>query len=152
MKMIALISTMLECTENQLWDKISETASLQYVAAPLLSFKPLEGGKLDHSWQVGARYPLKLYFMKLIPLGRHDIQIVRIDEETNTIVSRESGQLARVWNHKIYFQAVTPGKVSYTDEIEIEAGWRTPGIWLFAQLFYRHRQRRWKMLLRNLSD
>jgi hypothetical protein len=147
MKMIARISTLLECTENQLWDKISEPASLQYVAAPLLSFKPLEGGKLDHRWQVGTLYPLKLYFMKLIPLGRHDIQIDRIDEETKTIVSRESGRLARVWNHKIHFQAAAPGKVSYTDEIEIEAGWLTPGIWLFAQLFYRHRQRRWKTLL-----
>jgi len=39
--------------------------------------------------------------------------------------------------------------VSYTDEIEIQAGWLTPGIWLFAQLFYRHRQRRWKALLRS---
>jgi hypothetical protein len=53
-----------------------------------------------------------------------------------------------VWNHNISFREVGPGKVSYADEIEIQAGWLTPAIWLFAHLFYRHRQRRWKVLLK----
>lgn len=34
------------------------------------------------------------------------------------------------------------------DEIEIKAGWLTIFIWLFVQLFYHHRQRRWKILLK----
>lgn len=72
---------------------------------------------------------------------------MKIDKETNTISSHESGLLARVWNHDISFHEVAPGVVSYTDEIEIQAGWLTPAIWLFAHLFYRHRQRRWKVLL-----
>jgi len=43
------------------------------------------------------------------------------------------------------------GKVSYTDEIEIQAGWLTPVIWLFAHIFYRHRQRRWKVMMKEIS-
>jgi hypothetical protein len=100
-------------------------------------------------WQKIIEPTLKLYFLKVIPLGRHTIQLVRIDKETNTIVSQESGRLARTWNHTISFREVAQNVVSYTDEIEIQAGWLTPAIWLFAQLFYRHRQRRWKVLLRN---
>jgi len=149
MTMIARISTRLACSERYLWQKIIEPKSLQFVASPLVSFEPMQQGALSGEWQVGIPYPLKLYFLKVIPLGRHTIQLVRIDKETNTMVSQESGRLARTWNHTISFREVAQNVVSYTDEIEIQAGWLTPAIWLFAQLFYRHRQRRWKVLLRN---
>jgi hypothetical protein len=145
--MFARISTRLACTEVALWQKIIESRSLQFVASPVLSIVPVDAGTLDGEWQVGRTYPLKLYFMKYIPLGRHTIRLVKIDKDRNTISSRESGMLAPVWNHSISFQEVAPGIVSYTDEIEIRAGWKTPFIWLFAHVFYRHRQRRWKMLL-----
>jgi hypothetical protein len=38
-----------------------------------------------------------------------------------------------------------------SDEIEIEAGWLTFFVWLFAQWFYRHRQRKWRNVARRLS-
>lgn len=150
--MLARISTLLACTEAELWQRIIEPRSLQYVAAPILRFVPVDPGELAGEWQVGPSYALRLYFLKFIPLGRHTIQLLEIDKVANTISSRESGLLAPVWNHHISFHAIAPGKVRYTDEIEIKAGWLTPAIWLFAQLFYRHRQRRWKTLLRRGAD
>jgi len=36
---------------------------------------------------------------------------------------------------------------SYTDEVEIEAGVFTPLVWLYANLLYRYRQLRWKVLI-----
>lgn len=61
-----------------------------------------------------------------------------------SIIALEVGTV----NYNIWFREVEGGKVSYTDEIEIQAGWLTPVIWLFAHVFYRHRQRRWKALLK----
>ena len=145
--MIARISTLLKCTEPEFWQRLIEPESLQYVAAPILSFKPVGTHALEDQWRVGATHSLELYFMKILPLGLHTIQLVKIDREANTLESKETGRLARVWNHKIWFKEVTPGKVSYTDDIKIKAGWLTPAIVLFAHWFYRHRQRRWKMLL-----
>ncbi len=145
--MIARITTRLPCSESDLWQKIIEPRSLQFVSSPVLSFLAADKGGLAGEWQVGRPYALRLYFLGVIPLGRHTIRLAKIDKETNTIVSRESGLLARVWNHAIFFHEVAPGEVSYTDEVEIEAGWLTPVVWLFAYLFYRHRQRRWKVLL-----
>ncbi|MFO7550626.1 MAG: hypothetical protein R6W80_04415 [Haliea sp.] len=149
--MIARISSHFPCNEIELWQRIIEPRSLQFVAAPLLTFVPVEAGALEGEWQVGRDYPLQLYFLNVIPLGRHSIRLVTIDRSTNTILSEERGSLARVWNHRIHFQQVAPGKLAYTDEIEIKASWLTPLIWAFAQLFYRHRQRRWRVLL-NLDD
>ena len=145
--MITRISTQLHCSEDELWEKIIEPKSLQFVASPILSFEPLEEGSLSGEWQVDKPYPLKLYFLKCIPMGMHTIKLVKIDKTENMIISQENGQLAKVWNHTISFQEEKPRVLNYTDEIEIRAGILTPGIWLFSQLFYRHRQRRWKILL-----
>jgi hypothetical protein len=146
--MIAHVSTVLPSSEGELWQKIIEPKSLQYVASPIVRFVPDEAGALAGEWEVGRAYPLRLYFLKFIPLGRHAIQLRKIDKVENVISSEERGLLARVWNHNITFREVSPGTLSYTDEIEIQAGWLTPAIWLFAHFFYRHRQRRWKVLLR----
>ena len=145
--MLARISTVFECTEKQLWDKIAEPQSLQYVAAPLLRFEPLVAGELDGEWIAGKTYVVRLSALGFLPLGRHRLKVVAIDRTTNTIESQESGTLARVWNHTIRFHPAGAGQLHYTDEIEIRAGLLTPFIWAFAHLFYRHRQRRWKQLL-----
>lgn len=145
--MIARISTDFACSEDELWQKIIDPESLQYVSSPILKFVPIQKDSLQNEWQVGSPYPLKLYFLKFIHLGQHTITLTEINRETNTIVSRENGQLAKTWNHTITFQEDVAGVVSYTDEIEIKAGLLTPAIWLFAQLFYRYRQRRWKILV-----
>jgi hypothetical protein len=145
--MLARISTVFNGTEEGLWNQIIEPKSLRYVALPILGFTPVEAGALDGEWEVGRDYPLNLYLLGFIPLGRHTIRLTKIDQRNHTIVSQERGFLVPVWNHTIVFYQVTPDRVHYTDEIAIEAGWRTPFIWLFAHLFYRHRQRRWRSLL-----
>lgn len=35
----------------------------------------------------------------------------------------------------------------YTDEVEIYAGWKTPIVYLWAKMFYGHRQKKWIKLL-----
>lgn len=146
--MIARINTQFACSPHELWERIMTPASLRFVTFPLLGFTPLHADELGREWQVGVPYHLKLYLLNFIPLGRHTIELTKIDPATRTIESRESGQLIRVWNHTISFQPTAPGTIIYTDQIEIQAGFLTAVIWLFAQLFYRYRQRRWKILLR----
>lgn len=148
--MIARISTYLPCSEEELWTKIVDPKSLQFVASPVLSFIPVGKNGFEKEWEIDRDYNLKLYFFGFIPLGRHQIRLVEIDRSHNKIVSTESGLLARVWNHTIQFEQSGDNKVLYTDLIEIRAGLLTLLIWCFAHLFYRHRQRRWKRLIERL--
>lgn len=146
--MIARISTQFMCSEAEIWQKIEKPKSLEYVTAPILKFI-LEGtGGFDETWEINRDYNLKLYLFGLIPLGRHRIRLVKIDKQRNIIESREKGFLTRVWNHTITFHQAGDRKVHYTDEIEIKSGLLTPVIYVFAHLFYRHRQKRWKRLLK----
>jgi hypothetical protein len=145
--MIVTISTTLACSAEDLWKQIIEPKSLQFVASPMLTFVPMNEGDLSDEWKVNTPYPLRIFFFGILPLGKHTINLIKIDKQTNTIVSQETGQLARVWNHTIHFQETDYERVLYTDIIEIKAGLLTPFIVLFAHIFYRHRQKRWKVLL-----
>lgn len=62
--MIAIISTRFACTEGDLWQKLVEPSSLQYVASPILSFVPAEAGGLIDEWKLG-----RAYLLNFIPLG-----------------------------------------------------------------------------------
>ena len=147
--MKAIISTTIKTSPEKIWNEIQKISSLLHVAAPLLKFRSTDNGNLPDQWSIGKEYPLALYFLGIIPLGKHVIRISKIDSHNMTILSNEFGHLTNTWNHLIKIERIEEEKIKYTDEIDIEAGPLTIGIWLFSQFFYRHRQRRWKALLKN---
>ena len=62
------------------------------------------------------------------------------------IVSRESNRFVPVWNHTICLK--NKGReTEYTDKVDIDAGWKTVFVYLWAEAFYTHRQKRWIKLL-----
>ncbi len=150
--MVATITTTLGSTPDRFWRLLSKPESLQYVSAPILAFRPIDQSGIDSEWRVGKLYRLSLYLFAILPLGRHDIVLRVLDREANRIFSTEYGSIAKVWNHIIEFQPLTESQITYTDTIDIQAGLLTAGVWIFAHCFYRHRQRRWKKLLKRKRE
>ncbi len=144
--MRAKIQTVISVPAENMWGELQKVSSLRHVAAPLLQFSARNDKPLPEKWAVGEEYRLRISLFGLIPLGRHTIAIDDIRLDAWTIVSREHGRLARVWNHLIKIEPIDESRIRYTDEIEIQAGILTGLIWIFAHVFYRHRQRRWKKL------
>ncbi|WP_374137484.1 hypothetical protein [Sphingomonas sp.] len=60
-----------------------------------------------------------------------------------------SGDLIKRWDHWITIEPIAPDRCRYTDEVEVSAGIFTPFIWLFALVFYAHRQSRWRALVKS---
>lgn len=118
------------------------------VTSPLLKFKALGADQLPDKWEIGKEYRLKLLLFGIIPLGRHFIKIIEINPEKKIIISAEHGFVTKTWNHVIKIDSKDDFNIIYTDDIEIKAGIFTLSIWLFAHVFYRYRQRRWKELLK----
>ena len=145
------ISTELDCPPEMVWQMVRRPALLMHVAAPLLRFKPLDPPRLPEEWSEG-RYLLALRLFGVLPMGRQLIvtSYERIDETPGSreyqIRDNGSGGLARKWDHLITIRQSAAGSTSYTDTVDIEAGGLTVFIWLFAHVFYRHRQRRWRNL------
>lgn len=103
-------------------------------------------GDAAHIWTVGGTSSFRFRLFGVIPFGTHTIHIVRFDPAG--VSSREGNEHVPVWNHDILMDPLDADHTRYTDRVEIQAGWKTVFVWLWANLFYAHRQRRWIRLLK----
>ncbi|MBR1584937.1 MAG: hypothetical protein IJ662_05295 [Clostridia bacterium] len=124
--------------------KLQELSTLQYIAAPYASFTPIDAAQ-PAVWTVGSTSAYRFRLFGFIPFGTHTIHIERFDRDG--IRSREGNEHVPVWNHKIYLKD-HGNDTEYTDEVDIEAGWKTVFIWLWAKAFYAHRQKKWIRMLK----
>ena len=152
--MKAKMTTLLDAKPERVWKELQRPELLEYVAAPLLVFDPVEPKSFPERWgEDEYRVVMKLF--GVIPLGEQIIRTskVRVEDSDGErfyqLRDDGTGQLVPVWDHLISVRETPDGKTVYTDEIDVNTGMLTPFIWLFAYIFYRHRQRRWRKLVEN---
>ena len=132
---------------EEVLSRLQRLETLQYIAAPYATFVPVENSK-DFIWKTGAVSSYRFRLFGIIPFGVHTIRIERFDAEG--IQSRESNPHVPVWDHLITLKDMGE-QTGYTDEVVIRAGWKTFFVWLWANAFYAHRQRKWINLLKKQS-
>ena len=129
---------------DTVFQKLQKLETLQFIAWPYASFEPVEGAAAQ--WTVGSTSSYRFRLFGRIPFGTHTIHIVRFDPDG--ISSREGNGHVPVWNHDIRLRPLDDRHTEYTDRVEIRAGWKTAFVWLWAEAFYAHRQKKWIRLLR----
>ena len=118
--------------------------TLSYIARPFATFEPIR--EVVSTWEVGSTSAYRFRLFGVIPYGTHTIHILCFDPEG--VSSRESNEHVPVWNHDIMLKAVDAKHTKYTDRVKIQAELKTVFVWLWANAFYAHRQRKWIKLLR----
>lgn len=145
--MIVRKTSVFPAGQELVYSKLQELKTLQYIAAPYAAFEPV--GAVTPVWTAGGVSSYRFRLFGLIPFGIHTIRVIRVDPQG--ISSRESNPHVPVWNHDIVLKKLDEQHTEYTDRVEIRAGWKTFFIWLWANAFYRHRQRKWIRLLANVK-
>jgi hypothetical protein len=143
--------SILDCPADTVWAEVHRPALLSEVAAPVLTFVPLDEATLPQVWRPHQTLRLRLYAFSIISLGEHSIFVESLDEDAREIRTREVDTLCRRWDHVIRVEDAGGGRSRYRDELIIEAGRLTFFVWLFASLFFRHRHRRWATVARRLA-
>ena len=128
---------------EEVFSRLKELSTLQYIAAPYATFTPVDVAQ-PALWTEGSTSSYRFRLFGLIPFGTHTIHIERFDHDC--IRSKEGNEHVPVWNHTIYLKDLG-GETEYTDEVDIEAGFKTILIWLWAKAFYAHRQKKWIRML-----
>lgn len=137
-------TSVFPASRETVFRKLQQIETLRSVAWPFATFTPV--AEASHtSWAAGSTASFRLRLFGIIPFGTHTIRIVRFDSDG--VCSREGNEHVPVWNHEIRLTALDENHTEYTDRVEIRAGWKTVPIWLWANAFYRHRQRKWIRLL-----
>ena len=120
--------------------------TLQYIASPYATFTPLNGSD-SMLWEVGSTSHFKFRLFGFIPFGTHTINVIRFGLEEG-IYTHEGNKHVPTWNHEIILEELPGNRCRYTDKVDIDAGWKTIFIYLWAKCFYAHRQKKWIKLLK----
>ena len=91
-----------------------------------------------------------MFLHRFIPIGKHTINIIKIDKEAREIVSNEYNKRVTIWNHYIQMEKITENVTRYTDSVELYAGYLTPLVAWWNLKFYKHRQKKWQKIAKNL--
>ena len=142
--MIVQRTSVFPADRDTVFQKLRQLSTLQTIAAPYAAFEPVNGAAT--AWAVGGTSAYRFRLFGFIPFGTHRIHVVRFDPDG--ISSREGNEHVPVWNHDIRLRPLDGHRTEYTDRVEIHAGWKTAFVWLWAEAFYAHRQRKWIRLLR----
>lgn len=146
------ISTILLCDFQQIILEVKKPKLLEHVAYPLVKFMPVKLDSFPKTWVDGI-YWVNLKLFGILPFGKQAIVISYPAVDKDTFILRDNGysNLIKTWDHIITIKKHNE-KTFYSDSINISAGIFTPIIYLFAFLFYKHRQRRLKKLVRCRFD
>lgn len=146
--MIVRKTSVFPAGREAVFEKLKRLETLQTVARPYASFEPADG--MPGVWEEGGVSTYRFRLFGLLPFGTHVIRIVRFDPER--VESREHNDFVQVWNHIIVMEPIDETHTRYTDRVEIRAGWKTAFVWLWANAFYAHRQRKWIRLLKKEAE
>ena len=145
--MVVQKTSVFPASREIVFENLRKLETLQYIASPFATFEPVEDA--GSVWAEGEKSSYRFRLFGIIPFGTHTIRIIRFSPEG--ISSREGNEHVPVWNHDITMVRLDDNHTKYTDQVEIRAGWKTVFVWLWANLFYAHRQKKWIRLLENTS-
>jgi len=144
MQMKAKISSVFNTPAHRAWSAVKESRTLIFVTKGLLAFE----GNFPAIWQEGKKQTAQLRFFGVIPGWQHTLYFRAICDETHQLSTEEGGGLVSIWNHVIKITKIDGQHCRYRDEIDIDAGMLSPFVWLYAHLFYRYRQWRWRKMIK----
>jgi hypothetical protein len=140
------VQSIFNLTPQETWSRIQTPQLLSQITRPVITFSCLDGQPMPAKFLEQQTIQLKMQGLGLLPLGQHTITIEKIDHERREIQSREHGQIAQLWRHRIAVQPYGQIQTLYTDQIDLYAGPQTGAVASFARLFYMFRQTRWQQL------
>lgn len=139
------VETRLPTDAERVWSAMLHPAAFLYVMRGVFGVPALAGRTA--LIRQGERASGWLMLFHLIPVSRHTIHVVEVDEATRTLRTREHGGPLTMWNHTLHVEPAGPGHCRYSDTVEIEAGRLTGAAAVVAVWLYRYRQRRWHKLV-----
>jgi len=144
------LSTTLECTADEAWERVRTWALLRHIAAPLIRFTPKDSAVFPAHLEPGE-FRTWMWLFGVIPLGWQAVVISEPPPDGATRFIRDKGYspLIKRWDHSIAITPTAEGKAHYIDRVDIDAGPFTPLVHRFARVFFAHRQRRWRALARS---
>lgn len=143
-----IVTSEFESNIKNIWIKIQDIETLREICSPKASFIANKNSPIV--WRNGESFVFKLFLHKFIPIEKHTINVVKMDEESHKIDTNEYNGTVTIWNHYIEMEEISYSTTKYTNIVDLYAGWLTPFTAWWTLKFYQHRQRKWQKIAREL--
>lgn len=140
------LETILPTSAERVWYAMQSPVTFLYVCRGLFGVPALAGRA--EPLRPGERGTAWGFALHLVPAYRHTIEVIDVDEPTQTIRTHEHGGVLRAWNHTLKVVAIDETTCLYSDTVDIDAGRVTAFVAVLAIGIFRYRQRRWRKLVR----
>lgn len=139
---VVRLSHVYEHPPQDVWRVATDLDCLKEAVRSLLVFEGMPSGAILE----GQVLDVTVSMFGLLPAQPYRMEILEFDTKALRFKSREFGMGVQHWQHSL--QVVKHAKgAELIDEVEIEAGWRTPLIAAWARYMYKRRHNpRLKML------
>ena len=151
------VKTVLDAPAQWVWEMAQKPSTLQWVSWPVLTFTPIDVEEFPDLWQIET-VQVRLRLFGVVPAGKQFIvpsmSAHGPDESGGACWLRDngSGDIVRMWDHWIRLRSLGPSSTHYVDDVRVKAGVLTPLVGLFAHVFYRYRQWRWRRMITRCRD
>lgn len=99
-----VVTSEFEANRENIWCKIQDIDTLREICKPKASFVSYDN--TSPTWKEGKSFCFKMFLHRFIPVGKHTINVVKMDKSTGEIVTNEYNKKVTIWNH--YCRAATP--------------------------------------------
>ncbi len=149
--MIANIETRLKCSFETVIENLNKSETHKFITYPMMSFTATNANEYTGDW-AEKKLEVSMKLFGFLPFGKQYFGIEKIQEDDkDEYIIRDNGygELVHKWDHWVFVRRTNKeNKTIYIDRIEVKAGFLTIFVWLFANIFYRWRQLRWKKLIK----
>ncbi len=146
---IVKLTSVFPASKEEVFKLLQEFKMLSQIAYPYITFKPVNYSE-KLIWKEGETFVFRAKLLGIIPFGIHKINVISFSQDKG-IYTNEQNTYVSIWNHEIVLKELVEQKTEYTDIVEIYAGWKTYFVYIWAKLFYAHRQKKWIKILNNIS-
>lgn len=145
------VSSYLDIDINKAWYEVQKSSLLEFVCKGKIKFKPIDSG-FPKFWKKGMEIKTRMLMYGFIPFGGiHTLKFVKVNHNNFSLLTNEKNSSVRLWNHKIEMKRLNENRIEYKDEIELYAGFITGFVAIWAESFYKYRQRRWKLVAEKIK-
>ncbi len=143
------ITSHFPASKKVVFELLKDFKTLKKIAYPYITFKPLDDNE-NFTWEKGKISVFKTKLFGIIPFGIHKINVIEFNDKK--IYTNEQNTYVKIWNHEILLKELSKKETKYTDIVQINAGWKTYFVYIWAKFFYKHRQKKWIKMIRDICD
>lgn len=145
--MIARATAELPISAERVFELAVKTQLQLHLSGGFFSYRDELPPRREEGYTVATR--LKLF--GVVPVWKHEQHFRRVDPSARVILVEERGGPYRRWDHLMRIEERSTDSCRWIDEIDVEAGVFTAGVWLFARTLVNARMRRMARVARLLA-